>query len=75
MPPMLNPSFAKPIARILLRRILRKPCPPTVPRSGKEGAAQNCYFVYVKNNVEQFFLAKEINGRALLGLASNERDF
>lgn len=69
------PSFAKSITRILLARLLRKSCPPTIPRSGEEGAAQNCYLVFVKNDSERFFVAKEINEHSLIGLVCSEREF
>jgi hypothetical protein len=55
--------------------MLRKPCPREIPRSGTEGAAQNCYVVFVKQNGARFFVAREINQHGLLGSALSETGF
>jgi hypothetical protein len=55
------------IIRKLVSKFLRMRCPSRIPRSGKEGEAQNCFSVRITKEQDPFFLVNGLDERCLKG--------
>lgn len=51
----------------ILKRLLRKPCPTQIPRSGESGKTANCYSVSLYEGDTPILLVESIDGRSING--------
>lgn len=55
------------IIRKLFTKFIRMRCPSRIPRSGKEGEAQNCFSIRITREQDPFFLVEGIDEKCLKG--------
>lgn len=65
-----------PFSRLVVKALLRRSCPKTIPRSGEKGKRVSCYLIYLKTGDDDWLLlVKGIDKTGFSGLRWNGNRF